>query len=558
MKKLLPVLAIAIAGMQPLCAQVNKTTLVTKSPQIFRKAEFDIRLTETWSNPYLQEEIAVDMLLTSPSGKKLVLPCYYESGESGSSSLWKARFAPREKGKYNYVFRISKNGKIASSSKKSSFLSGNSSAKGFLNAKDNWTLQFDNGEAFRGLGENICWESRANDDSKYFKALHEQPKYNYEYMLPSLAKHGGNFFRTWIYSFNLPLDWKKGFNNNRYTATDKYFNPGAIAKIDRMFDLSDSLGLYVMLTLGMGAYHVNEGGFSPSADDFFVNPLSKQRYKNRLRYFIARWGYSTSVGMWELFNEVDNVQFRNKEKPISATSIVQWHDEMSTYIKETDPYQHIVTTSISHRDLEGLNSLKYIDINQKHIYKNTASIPATVAQYEQQFGKPYVIGEFGYEWDWSKNFDDFADGMDSDFKRGLWYGLFAPTPVLPLSWWWEYFDNRGTDAYLLHVRSVMDQMLKAGKGDFKPLNATVEDPGIVKYAMKCGDMAFVYVYNPGTTDKKIDLQLNVSSQNKESGIYWCENGNTSSASITQKGDTIGWNDLNLPAGMDAVLSVRVN
>src|SRR5690606_22668543 len=122
-----------------------------------------------------------------------------------------------------------------------------------LKTKDKWSLQFDNGESFRGIGENLCWESRANDDSKFFKELHEQTKYNYEYMLPALAKNGGNFYRTWIVSWNLPLDWKKGFNNTRYTNSTEYFNPSAIEKMDRMFDLSDSLGLYVMLTLGMGA-----------------------------------------------------------------------------------------------------------------------------------------------------------------------------------------------------------------------------------------------------------------------------------------------------------------
>src|SRR5690606_24826361 len=161
--------------------------------------------------------------------------------------------------------------------------------------------------------------------------------------------------------------------------------------------------------------------------------------------------------------EIDNVQFRNKEKPIPTASIVQWHDEMSEYIKKTDPYQHIVTTSISHRDLDGLNSIKNIDINQKHIYKSTASIPATVIEYEKNFGKPYVIGEFGYEWDWSINFDDIAEGKDSDFKRGLWYGLFSPTPVLPLSWWWEYFDNRGVDVYMVNVRKILDKMMRTGK-----------------------------------------------------------------------------------------------
>ena len=102
-----------------------------------------------------------------------------------------------------------------------------------------------------------------------------------------------------------------------------------------------------------------------------------------------------------------------------------------TYIKLIDPYKHLVTTSISHRDLQGLNSLKNIDINQKHIYKNTASIPGQNVKYEAEFGKPYVIGELGYEWDWSKNFDHFATDMDLDYKHGLSFGMFAPTPSWP-------------------------------------------------------------------------------------------------------------------------------
>src|SRR5690606_1745012 len=113
-----------------------------------------------------------------------------------------------------------------------------------------------------------------------------------------------------------PIDWKNGFNNNRYTASDEYYNPSAIKKMDRLIDLCDSLGLYMMLTLGPGAYMKSEGGFASSSADFFVNADAKAKYKDRLRYFVARWGYSASIGAWEFFNEVDNVQFRNAQDPI--------------------------------------------------------------------------------------------------------------------------------------------------------------------------------------------------------------------------------------------------
>jgi hypothetical protein len=557
MKKFYLATLLLFAVTPMLYAQINEVKLLTAKPSLYKKAEWAIKLKETWENPYLQEDVALDMWLTSPSGKKLILPCYFESGESGKESIWKARFAPQEIGKYEYVFHFSKAGSVIIESKPGVFVSSASNANGFLHGKNNWTFQFDNGKPFRGIGENIGWESRANDDSKFFKKLHENPKYNYEDMLRLLAAHGGNYFRTWVSAFNLPVDWKKPGNSNRYTPTTEYFNPSAIKKMDRMITLSDSLGLYVMLTLGQGASSVRDGGFSPSSADFFVNPKSKARYKNRLRYFVARWGYSTSIGAWEFFNEVDNVQFNNRPKPISADSIVQWHDEMSTYLKQLDPYNHLVTTSISHRDLKGLNSLQHIDFNQKHVYRNTISMPASIVKYEDNFKKPYVIGEFSYEWDWSKNFDDFADGMDSDFKRGMWYGLFAPTPVLPMTWWWEYFDNRGTDAYLVKVREISDKMMAAGKGSFERIAVKNNDSTNVVYGVKCGNNVFVYAYNPGAEAKDIALEFNAGSKVKQQLTrYDCETGKYSKPIfITPSSGKVNISKQSLAAKTDAIFII---
>lgn len=52
------------------------------SARKYSKTEFTVSLKGKWENPYLQEQVALDMVLTSPSGKTLVLPCYYESGKA--------------------------------------------------------------------------------------------------------------------------------------------------------------------------------------------------------------------------------------------------------------------------------------------------------------------------------------------------------------------------------------------------------------------------------------------------------------------------------------------
>ncbi|MFA7139801.1 MAG: DUF5060 domain-containing protein [Proteiniphilum sp.] len=481
-------------------AQIGNVTQLTDKITQYDRSDFQIELKGKWTNPYLQEEVTLDMLVTTPSGKNLVVPCYYESGESGKVSIWKARFTPRESGQYEYQFELKGKSVKKNVSKKLTFTSNKSDLNGFLNTESNWILRFDNGEPFRGVAENICWESRTNDDSKFFKELHERGDiFNYDSMIPKFAKNGGNFVRVWMCSWNFPIDRKNNFNNSRYEPSEEYFNRSVVDRLDHFVELCEKENVYVMLCMGQG---------DVSADhNFFINDEAKKRYKNRLRYIVAKWGYSPNIAMWEFFNEIDNIQFRNAGSPIPPEAIVAWHDEMSTYLKLIDPYNHIVTTSISHRDIEGLNSVKNIDINQKHIYNNTNILPSEIVKYVNEFKKPYIIGEFGREWDWSKNFDDFSDEMDIDFKRGLWYGIFSPTPVTPMSWWWEYFEVRGLTPYFRGVREINDRMLAAGKGEFEPL--TVSAGEMHAYSVKCGDEVYVYVYNPKNSTNIIDVVINL-------------------------------------------------
>ena len=90
--------------------------------------------------------------------------------------------------------------------------------------------------------------------------------------------------------------------------------------------------------------------------------------------------------------------------------------------------------------------------------------------------------------------------MDRDFKRGLWYGLLNPTPITPMSWWWEYFENRGLVPYFRNVRYISDRMLEFGKGSFEPVK--VQAGGADAFAVRCGDHIWAYVYN--NTDSLVE------------------------------------------------------
>ena len=152
---------------------------------------------------------------------------------------------PQQAGEYALRFRLTERGRQTSLSKPVRLAVRQEAAgHGILHTRDYWTLVYDDGTPFRGVAENICWESRANDDSRYFKELHEQhDKYNYDYMLPLFARNGGNFIRVWMCGFNFPIDQQDHFNNHRYTPSDAYYNPSAVARLDHFVGLCEELGV---------------------------------------------------------------------------------------------------------------------------------------------------------------------------------------------------------------------------------------------------------------------------------------------------------------------------
>ena len=561
------IFAVLAALISSSCSKIKTGNAPKGTIFLYDKAEWQLAVNEKYTNPYDQTDIALDMVLQSPSGRENILPCFFDPLEKDESLQWKARFMPQETGDYSYTFRLSRNGQETEETSEKSFTVNASEKKGILHTHDLWTLRYDNGEPFRGIGKNISWESRDEDDSKYFKNLHEDKRFNYNYMLGKLSDNGGNFFRTWMIYWNLPVDWKTVNNNSRYQNSESAFNESGIKRMDELVELCDSLNIHVMLALeshvgymGMGwdisNYNIKNGGFAKTPTEFFSLQESRQQYKNKLRYMVARYGYSPAIGAWEFFNEVDNAMYNvGPEDQIPAEIVTDWHDEMSTYLKSIDPFDHIVTTSVSHRDIPGMNDLPNIDLNQKHIYKNTQAIPATVRDYSAKHKKPYVIGESGYEWDWSKNFNDFADEMDGDFKRALWYGLFSPTPVLPMSWWWEFFENRGMISYFSKVSQINNMMLEVGKGEFSQIEVLTFKDGIIALGVSCGEKTFIYLFN--SNDSETDIHFSTSSEFKNStemNCFTCETGLFSKIEIVKMPDnSIKASGIKLSAKSDVVL-----
>ena len=225
-------------------------------------------------------------------------------------------------------------------------------------------------------------------------------------------------------------------------------------RLDEIVEYATKKGIYIMLALGYhgqfnpimdswGAndewqrnpYNVKNGGPCKEPADFFINPEAKKHYKNYLRYFVARWGYSPAIAVWEFWNEID-IAMNSQHIPVE--NLVSWHDEMATYLKSVDPYKHIVSTSTSGSEIKGLWNAKDIDLSQVHRYEPCDGIIEKTFAYIEKYKKPHVVGEYAIGWKGPGN-DFSADEYEGDFHDGMWRGLFTPVTILPMSWWWDYY-----------------------------------------------------------------------------------------------------------------------
>ena len=111
---------------------------------------------ETYHNPYDSREVSLDMMITAPSGKSLTLPCYFDCLQTENIMEIEIHSAGSRE---IFLFFPSLDPHEAADSRTGIFISARTDKPGFLHKNDLWTFKFDDGSLFRGIGENIGWES---------------------------------------------------------------------------------------------------------------------------------------------------------------------------------------------------------------------------------------------------------------------------------------------------------------------------------------------------------------------------------------------------------------
>jgi hypothetical protein len=81
-----------------------------------------------------------------------------------------------------------------------------------------------------------------------------------------------------------------------------------------------------------------------------------------------------------------------------------------------------------------------------------------------------------------------------------------------MSWWWEFFEDRGMNTFFQSVREISDEMLSSGNGSFE--NIPVQADSLDAYSVKCGNKIFVYLYNKAKSTIKPDLVIRENETDK--------------------------------------------
>ncbi len=454
------------------------------------------------ANPLDPDQIQLDATLQSPSGKAVAMPGFWYQGYtrslngSGVEVLktsgfpgWRVRFWPGEAGQHQLSLKVRTNGVEAVSLSNVSISVGEPSPGKAIVAGaprltgTNGYFQTAAGTPLPLVGANVCW-------------YHGGGTFDYDTWFSHLAASGGNFARLWM------APWAFGIESEVGTLT-KYRQDRAW-QLDRVFQLAEEKGIQLMLCLeyhGMFAtkpdsafggndnwkinpYNSVNGGPCAAPDAFFTNPTAQSIYKKRLRYLIGRYAASPNLLAWEFFNEIDNV-YDPQNGGLNAAHVASWHGSLGSWLKGADPYQHLVTTSLTgSSDRPELWNLPAIDFAQFHAYgipDPANALAGITTRMRNAYKKPMMIGEFGMDFrGWRRaESDPYLRG----FRQALWSGAVGGSVGTGMSWWWEDLDAEGV--YGLHraLRSILNQS-HWGRCSWTPISlpaspprpATVGDP----------------------------------------------------------------------------------
>ena len=424
---------------------------------LFSKCEMDVTLSGTWDNPYDPDDVALDATVTTASGKTYTQPGFFmvpqrleqEGVEDimlpSGEGQWKVRLAATEPGPMRVTLTArDRSGKKVFELPHAISVTAGKQAKGFVRVSkaDAHYLAHDNGVGFVPVGHNVPIYQSSNDMSV-------------KDILEKMAANGENWNRWWMSKSGLGLEWEPKLG---------WYRQPQAAKLDRLLEDAGRLGMYYQLCMDThqdfredgwksNPFNVTQGGPCKTAGEWFTNETAKTLYRKRLRYTVARWGYSPHVLCWEFGNEFEGWADAKQE------TIIAWHREMAPVLAALDPYDHLISTSWwTKTGPEACWKIPEMSFVQTHSYANNDLNTALEAHdYSltqwNGFQKPHLFAEFGIR---SHNFSAESDPTGRGIHNTAWAAVASGCCGAPMPWWHEnYIEPKGLYFHFKAIRNFV-------------------------------------------------------------------------------------------------------
>lgn len=417
----------------------------TKNVLIYDKIEINIKDTFGAQNNYDYSDINIKGYFKDKEDVIKEVDAFYikdyqilETGEvvETGTGKFKIRFTPDKIGKWNYKIKVMAGKNEIAQTKWDFFYCKNDDRNnGFIriSKKDYLFMEFSNKKPFYAIGMNLCWST--NDVIK-----------DYEKWLGKLKENGCNFIRLWMANWFVGIEWTEtGIRNYEKRQKQAFL-------LDKILDMCREKGIYIMLCLvphvefsnktnsnwEKNPYNIKNDGLLKDPSEFFTDMIAREAFKNRIKYIIARWGYSPNIFAWEIFNEVEKTDNYNTE------NIIKWHKDIISYIKKLDVNKHLISTSFANPNMDAeIWKLSDINFTQTHFYgvKDGSELYELSKEKTDNYSKPHIVSTFitDLEDDFIKNNID-PEGIS--LINSIWAGVFTLSFGSPMPWYWDSYIDK--------------------------------------------------------------------------------------------------------------------
>ncbi|MFO7947983.1 MAG: DUF5060 domain-containing protein, partial [Armatimonadota bacterium] len=483
----------------------------TDTLAVYEKFEATFEVKRNYENPFDPAVVNVEGHFLTPDGDRLVVPGFWYQDyrrtktEEGYEKLlpvgepvWKVRFSASQPGTYRYFVKIQDAWGEERSAERTFTVVDDPDQPGLVRISQQHPrfFEFENGDFFFPIGLNM----RDGGD----QAEAQKGTFDFDYFFTRFEEEGLNFVRSWMCAWWAGIEWGDEYHS-RFDDVGRYSMYNAW-RLDYMMDLAREHDIYIELTLNShgqlrrdkfdaeweyNPYSVKNGGFVASPAMFMSSQRATEMMKQRLRYIVARWGYSPMLMSWDLVNEVDLSEGYDRAEAAA------WHKEMAEYIREIDIHDHVITTHICifwgyGGELWQLDEIEYTQADaywDRHIKCMNRGW-----NDREQYDKPFMFIEYGPQ---TVALPISAQQWQRNFRTGQWISYMIPSAAPGQFWYhlaWDEYRlyeyqqglfafNQGEDRRGLNLKRMTASA------------ATERDLDIDIQAMGNGTHAYFYVLN---------------------------------------------------------------